>query len=158
MMNGYILSILGIVIAGIIIDVIIPSGQINKYIKSIFSIFVVAVILSPIITFFHNNHGFNLKYEDYKVEEQLHNYINKQKVSSLEKSIKNKLDKEGFSNIDIKINYSIVDNDLSLNSCNVNLKKLVISKDKQHINKYEFIIEVVLTYTNLTEEVILFDE
>ena len=37
MMTGYILSILGIVIAGVLIDVIMPSGKINKYIKSIYS-------------------------------------------------------------------------------------------------------------------------
>ncbi len=158
MMNGYVLSILGVVVAGIIIDIIIPSGQINKYIKSIFSIFVVAVILSPVITFFHENQGFQLKYEDYEIEQTLHNYITKQKISSMEKSILKDLEKSGYKNIDIKISYSVNDNKLELYSCTVNLKNLVITSDKPHINKYEFIIEVVSTYTNLTDEVIIFDE
>ncbi len=157
-MAGYILSILGIVIAGIIIDIIVPSGNINKYIKSIYAIFVVAVILSPLINYLNKEHDLSLHYEDYQVSEQLLNYISKQKVSSLELQIENSLNEEGFSNVDIKINYSIENNELSINSCTVNLQNLVIVADKQHINKYEFIIEVVQEHTNLTEEVIIFYE
>ena len=157
-MAGYILSILGIVIAGIIIDIIVPSGNINKYIKSIYAIFVVAVILSPLINYLNKEHDLSLHYEDYQVSEQLLNYISKQKVSSLELQIENSLNEEGFSNVDIKINYSIENNELSINSCTVNLQNLVIVADKQHINKYEFIIEVVQEHTNLTEEVIMFYE
>ena len=157
-MAGYILSILGIVIAGIIIDIIVPSGNINKYIKSIYAIFVVAVILSPLINYLNKEHDLSLHYEDYQVSEQLLNYISKQKVSSLELQIENTLNEEGFSNVDIKINYSIENNELSINSCTVNLQNLVIVADKQHINKYEFIIEVVQEHTNLTEEVIIFYE
>ena len=157
-MAGYILSILGIVIAGIIIDIIVPSGNINKYIKSIYAIFVVAVILSPLINYLNKEHDLSLHYEDYQVSEQLLNYISKQKVSSLELQIENSLNEEGFSNVDIKINYSIENNELSINSCTVNLQNLVIVADKQHINKYEIIIEVVQEHTNLTEEVIIFYE
>lgn len=157
-MAGYILSILGIVIAGIIIDIIVPSGNINKYIKSIYAIFVVAVILSPLINYLSKEHDLTLHYDDYQVSEQLLNYISKQKVTSLEQEIENTLNEEGFSNVDIKINYSIENNELSLNSCTVNLQNLVIVADKQHINKYEFIIEVVEEHTNLTEEVIIFYE
>ena len=157
-MAGYILSILGIVIAGIIIDIIVPSGNINKYIKSIYAIFVVAVILSPLINYLNKEHDLSLHYEDYQVSEQLLNYISKQKVSSLELQIENSLNEEGFSNVDIKINYSIENNELSINSCTVNLQNLVIVAGKQHINKYEFIIEVVQEHTNLTEEVIIFYE
>lgn len=157
-MAGYILSILGIVVAGIIIDIIVPSGNINKYIKSIYAIFVVAVILSPLINYLNKEHDLTIHYDDYQVSEQLLNYISKQKISSLEQQIENGLDEEGFDNVDIKINYSIENNELSINSCMVNLQNLVIVADKQHINKYEFIIEVVQKYTNLTEEVIIFYE
>ena len=70
-MSGYILSILGIVIAGVVIDVILPAGTINKYIKSIFSIFVVAVIISPVVKFISNKHDYNLTYTDYELDKEL---------------------------------------------------------------------------------------
>lgn len=157
-MSGYILSILGIVIVGVLVDIVVPSGTINKYIKSIYAIFVLAVILSPVIKFLSNTHDINVNITGYKINEDLMNYINTNKIKSLETNIENKLKDEGFDGIDIKINYSIESNELMINSCTVNMQNLVITSDKQHINKYEFIIEVVREYTNLADEEIIFYE
>ncbi len=157
-MAGYILSILGIVVAGVFIDIIIPNGTISKYIKSIYAIFVLAVIISPIINFFNKNQGFNLQYQEYEINENLINYINQNKVKSIENNITADLEEEGMSNIDIIINYSIDNNELSINSCTINLKNLVISADKQHINKYEIIKQIVHEHTNLAEEEMIFYE
>lgn len=157
-MSGYILSILGIVIVGVLVDIVVPSGTINKYIKSIYAIFVLAVILSPVIKFLSNTHDINVNITGYEINEDLMNYINTNKIKSTETNIENKLKDEGFDGIDIKINYSIESNELMINSCTVNMQNLVITSDKQHINKYEFIIEVVREYTNLADEEIIFYE
>lgn len=157
-MSGYILSILGIVIVGVLVDIVVPSGTINKYIKSIYAIFVLAVILSPVIKFLSNTHDINVNITGYEINEDLMNYINTNKIKSLETNIENKLKDEGLDVIDIKINYSIESNELMINSCTVNMQNLVITSDKQHINKYEFIIEVVREYTNLADEEIIFYE
>lgn len=157
-MSGYILSILGIVIVGVLVDIVVPSGTINKYIKSIYAIFVLAVILSPVIKFLSNTHDINVNITGYEINEDLMNYINTNKIKSIETNIENKLKDEGFDGIDIKINYSIESNELMINSCTVNMQNLVITSDKQHINKYEFIIEVVREYTNLAAEEIIFYE
>lgn len=157
-MSGYILSILGIVIVGVLVDIVVPSGTINKYIKSIYAIFVLAVILSPVIKFLSNTHDINVNITGYEINEDLMNYINTNKIKSLETNIENKLKDEGFDGIDIKINYSIESNELMINSCTVNMQNLVITSDKQHINKYEFIIEVLREYTNLADEEIIFYE
>lgn len=157
-MSGYILSILGIVIVGVLVDIVVPSGTINKYIKSIYAIFVLAVILSPVIKFLSNTHDININITGYEINEDLMNYINTNKIKSIETNIENKLKDEGFDGIDIKINYTIESNELMINSCTVNMQNLVITSDKQHINKYEFIIEVVREYTNLADEEIIFYE
>ena len=157
-MARYILSILGIVVAGIFIDIIVPNGNINKYIKSIYSIFVVAVLITPIVKFISKKDIYTLQYEDYQINEKLMNYINNQTVKGMQDRIVNKLEQEGFSGIDIKINFSLNNNEITLNSCEVNLKNLSISADKQNINKYEFISGVIKENTNLADEVILFYE
>ena len=157
-MSGYILSILGIVVAGVIIDVIIPSGSINKYIKSIYSIFVVAVLLMPLIKFVNSGKNLTLKFNEQHVETELLNYISGKKVEELENSIENHLKSEGFEKIDIQLNYSINNNKIEYNSCLVNLKNVAISTDKQHINKYEFIKEVVGNYANLSHQEIIINE
>ena len=157
-MAGYILSILGIVVAGVFIDIIIPSGTINKYIKSIYAIFVLAVIITPIIKFFNDNQGFNLEYQEYEINQNLINYIQTNKIEAMENNIVSDLEDEGLLNIDILINYSLDNNELSINSCTINLGNLVISSDNQHINKYEIIKEIVRKHTNLADEEMIFYE
>lgn len=157
-MTGYILSILGIIVAGVFIDIIVPSGTINKYIRSIYSIFVVAVLLSPIFKFLNKTQDFTIKYDNYDVNVELLSYIYTKRTEALETSMEKALADEGFSNIDIILNYSIENETLEYIFCEINLKNLVISADKQHINKYEFIKEVVQVNTNLTDEEIIINE
>lgn len=157
-MIGYILSILGIVMAGIIIDLIIPSGSISKYIKSVYSIFIVAVLIMPLINFLNNNNGFNLAYKDYELQESLLTFIHKNRVESLEKTIEQNLTAHGIENVDIEIKFSLENNELNYISCKVNLINVAISADKQHINKYEFIKDVVSNFTNLSSKEIIFNE
>jgi len=157
-MTGYILSILGIVIAGLFIDIIIPSGNINKYIKSVYSIFVVTVIISPVVKFLHKTQNMKIEYENYSVNIELLDYIYSMRVASLEKNLEKALETEGFDKVDIILNFSIENDDLTYLNCQVNLKNMVISADKQHINKYEFIKEVIASYTNLKSQEIQFNE
>lgn len=157
-MTGYILSVLGIVVAGVIIDIIVPSGTINKYIRGVYSIFVVAVLISPIMKLMNKTHDFSIKYQDYSLNENLLSYIYKSKVDSMQIRIEKELEEEGLKNVDIILNFSIENDQLEYKSCIVDLKKLVINADKQHINKYEIITEVIKGSTDLTQEEILFDE
>ena len=157
-MSGYVLSILGIVLLGVIIDVIVPSGNINKYIKSIFSIFVVAVIISPVVNFLSNKNGIKLDYDNFEMDKQLIEYIFEKRAENEENKIETYLKDNGFDGIDINLIFSINNNELAYISCTINLKNLVISADKQHINKYEFIKKSVKDFTNLTDEEIVIDE
>ena len=157
-MSGYVLSILGIVLLGVIIDVIIPSGNINKYIKSVFSIFVVAVIISPVVNFLSNKNGIELDYDNYEMDKQLIEYIFEKRAKNEENKIEIYFKENGLDKIDINLNYSINNNELDYISCTINLQNLVISADKQHINKYEFITKTVKDFTKLTDEEIVINE
>lgn len=157
-MSGYVLSILGIVLLGILIDVIVPSGNINKYIKSIYSIFIVSVIISPVVNFVANKNDYKLTYVNYEIDSKLLEYVYKLRVENEENNIEIYLEEEGFSKIDIIINYSINNNEIQYNSCSVNLQNLEISADKLNINKYEFIKQAVKSFTNLTYEEIMIYE
>lgn len=157
-MTGYILSILGIVVAGMLIDIIMPTGSINKYIKGIYSIFVVAVLVSPIVKLLNKTQNLTVSYKEYVTDVDLLNYIYKMRVKSLETNLETILNEEGFSNVDIILEFSIENDELKYNSCKVSLKNLVISADKQHINKYEFIKTTIKKNTNLADERIIIDE
>ena len=154
-MTNYILSILGIVIAGVVIDIIIPSGAINKYIKAIYSIFVVAVLISPFVKLISKTENFQISYIEHKTDVELLKYIYTKRAKSAEENIETLLDNEGLEGVDIILEFSIENEKLEYISCKVNLKNLVISPDKQHINKYEFIKKIIKENTNLTDERII---
>ena len=156
-MTGYLLNILGIVIAGVLIEIIVPSGNINKYIKGIYSLFVVAVLISPLLNITTASKDFKFNFDKYETDQELLMYISEQRVNLNETTIKKELEKQGFSGVDINIDFSLENDTINYKSCNVNLENLVIDLDNQHINKYEFITNVVIEYTNLTEEEIVFN-
>ena len=47
-MSVWIMSVVGVVCLGVLLDIIVPDGEINKYIKSVFSIVTVLVIVAPL--------------------------------------------------------------------------------------------------------------
>ncbi len=157
-MKAYIISILGITLCGVLIDIMLPTGTTSRYIKGIFSIFVVAVVLNPVITFFANYSNMDIKYDEIEVSTKLIDYINNQKVMATQNAIKNDLDEQGAHNIDITIKFSFENNEIVYKSCLVNLKKLVYQPKDKHISKYELITNTVQQHTNLPSEVIIFDE
>ena len=157
-MKAYIISILGITLCGVLIEIILPSGQTSKYIKSIYAIFVVAVILNPVINFFSKTNNVDLNYNNFEISDKLLNYISTQKVEAVKQSIIAELNQNGASNIDLNLNFTHENNELVYKSCVVNLKNLVYQPADKHISKYELIIKVVKQHTNLTDEVIIFDE
>ena len=155
MIKNYVLSVLGVVLLGIVVDIIIPTGQINKYIKSVYSIFVVMVLISPVIKFFKSGQDLKLNYTEYEINEKLLNYIYSKQADETEVLIETILGREGFSSVDIILCYSIENKELIYNSCQVNVENMSISSDKQHINSYEFIRNVVSEKTGLKDEVIM---
>ena len=112
----------------------------------------------PVVKFIAKSDEITINYTDYEIEQNLMDYIFSSRVTAYENEIIEVLENNGLSNIDIKINYSINSNELSLNSCEVNLKNMTSSNIEMHNNRYEFIAETIKEITNLTDEVIIFYE
>ncbi len=157
-MTAYVLSILGVVVVGVIIDIIIPTGTINKFIKSIYGIFVVLIIITPIINLFKNYQDYELSYTEYEINETLINYINKMKISAMEEEIITRLEENEISGVEVTINYSIENDTLTINSCVIDIKNMSSSSNNSNNNIYEIITEIVQAVTDLDSEVIIFNE
>ena len=54
-LSNWILSIAGIICLSVVVELILPDGQMNRYIKGIFSFIVVLVILLPIPKLLNKN-------------------------------------------------------------------------------------------------------
>lgn len=156
--SSWILSVVGVVLIVVVVEMILPSGKVSKFIKTILSLFIVFVFVSPIVTlknknyfdeiFNSNNININLEY----VKE-----INQQKIYEYEKRVEETLDYNGYKNIDITINAEI-SNEIKIYKIYVNICNLVISENLQHIDKYTNIIAIVKNIIDIDEKDIVFNE
>ena len=98
-MQSYILSVLGIVLVSVLIEIILPSGQTAKYIKSVFSIFVVYVLISPILSMIKKDYDITkyLQQGNMQINQTLLNNIYKDQIDAKNTDIENILENAGYT-------------------------------------------------------------
>lgn len=158
-MQSYILSLLGIVLISVLIEIILPSGQTAKYIKSIFSIFVVYVLINPIVVMLKKDFDLSnyVNQGNIEINETLLKNIYKDQIEAKSKDIEDTLKDEGYEGTKVSIVYKIVANSIVLEKVKINLDNLVITSPNTNINKYQHIRQVVARSVAIDEEDILFE-
>lgn len=161
--STWILSIAGIICISVIIELILPEGQMNKYIKGIFSFIVILVIIMPIPKLIGSNFDFSniLNYENsVNVDEDYIYQLNLNKLNLLKEDIESEINKYGYENVSVYINCNIFENKMNFKSITVDLNSLVISENAEHkdITKIKKdITNIILSFIQIDEEEILYD-
>lgn len=159
----WILSIAGIICISVIVELILPEGQMNKYIKGIFSFIVILVIIMPIPKLIGSNFDFSniLNYENsVNVDEDYIYQLNLNKLNLLKEDIESEINKHGYENVSVYINCNIFENKMNFKSITVDLNSLVISENAEHkdITKIKKdITNIILSFIQIDEEEILYD-
>ena len=152
--SSYILSIVGVVLLGVLIDVIMPDGEMNKFIKGVFSLLALFIIISPVQKLFNNNFDLNQIFYDSKAVETDTDFLeatNKQLKNQLERTLVARYKNAGFDGIKVEIVYDLSNNVLEIKKVIVDISNLVMSQDLPHINKYTEIKKVATDFLNLEE-------
>ena len=58
-MNAWLLSIVGVVSLGVLLEILLADGETSKYIKGVFALAVVLVLVAPIPKFLNKNFDIN---------------------------------------------------------------------------------------------------
>lgn len=154
--SGWILSILGIVIIGAVIDLILPSGRMNKYIKSVFAAVTALVIILPLPNLVKNGcstEGFIFN-DNLQLQENYLDYVAKIKSNSMIKGLKETLKNDGITLGDVTIEGDFTLPSPILNKVKINLSQVVIVGQSEHIHKYELIQDKVSQYLSVSKEII----
>lgn len=161
--SSWIMSIAGVICLSVIVELILPDGQMNKYIKGVFSFVVVFVIISPIPTLMKKelNIEKNFGYESsISVDEDYLYQLNYDKVNALKKEILKECDGFGYKNVEMYINCDISKSELKIKSITVDLSCLRITENSEHndITKIKkHIVQIIQKYLQIESEEILFD-
>jgi stage III sporulation protein AF len=153
-MTAWIISIVGIVLLGVLIEIIIPDGKTNGFIKSIFSIIFMFVVISPIIKLINKSDTIDLT--NIEFNESKNNNLTEQKLTEIKFQIENHLRENGVEGADVEVMGYSTNKDIIINQINVEVNNLVILNKDEHINKYKLITKLIKEKVEVDEKNIVY--
>ena len=160
-LSSYILSIVGIVFLGVIVDLIMPDGEMNKFVKGAFALIAVFVIVSPVQKLFKSNFDIGEVFYNQNAIQTDRDFLEattKQMKTELETILKVKLKDAGFDNVNVEISCEMSNNVLEIKKVEIDISKMVINANMAHINKYTEIKNVATNFLNVEESDVVINE
>ena len=161
--SSWILSIAGIICLSVVVELILPEGQMNKYIKGIMSFVVTLIVILPLPKILSSQQDYSniLGFDETIVVDEDYLYqLNLNKINSLQNDIEKDINSQGYKHVSVYISCDIFQSKLSFSSITVDISNLVISENAEHkdISKIKKdITKTIQKYVNLEEEAILYD-
>ncbi|MCI5797469.1 MAG: stage III sporulation protein AF [Firmicutes bacterium] len=157
--SSWILSIAGISVIGVLVELVLPNGQTKKYVKGVFAFVVVMVIITPLPKLLGNDFQVDDIFEEDAIiiQEDFVYQINRDRLEKIEEMIEGDLKDEGLENVQVKINANIFTNEMTIDAVFVDLSNLVITEKGEHKNTNEIIINSILKYVSVEKSDIVID-
>ena len=157
----WVLSIVGIIVLSMLVDLLLPSGSMSKFIKSIFGYLIIVVILSPVFSFFsQKNFSINdiFSSSNVQIQDSFVANVNRQFLDSVENSIEKSCHEKGIKFVEVGIEADIFENEIEIKQISVNLKNIGITDEVKHTNIRTSIISIIKENIKVKEEIIKFYE
>ena len=154
-MQSYILSIITSILLVSVCSIILPEGKMGKYIKSIFSLVIIIVMVNPLLNFFNTNNFTELSLNnsvEYYNDENYLDYVFNKRIENTTKNVENVLFQQKIDS-SVEIIYEILDYDIVVKKVNVILQNDSISKEDEHII-ITAIKQTVAKCLNISEEIV----
>ncbi|MDD4110138.1 MAG: stage III sporulation protein AF [Clostridia bacterium] len=156
--SAWIMSIAGISVISVLVDLMMPNGQTKKYIKGVFAFIIVFIIISPIPALINKEINIDdIFQEEIELQDEYIYQINRDRLDSFEDLIVKDLEKKGISGVDLNINANIFTSDMKINAIFVDLSQVVINENMSHIDINELVKSSILKYITIEEDNIIFD-
>ncbi len=162
-LSKWILSIAGIICLSVLIELILPNGQMNRYIKGILSFIIVLVIILPLPKLVNEKVNLDNIFDynqNIEIDEDYLYQLNLDKLNALQKQIEDKITSYGYKNVSIYISADIFDKKMQIKAINVDLSHLVITENAEHNDIMKIkkdISKIIMTCIEINEEAILYD-
>lgn len=106
--SAWVLSIVGIVLLTLVVDIVLPEGQTGKYIKSVLAIITVFVIASPVPTLLSGDidvSGVMSDYDAADVDEAFLQDLFETRMEAVKDTLESEFAEKGVSGVKIDISY-----------------------------------------------------
>ena len=146
-MTKWLLSILGVVFLAVLLDIVYHNGKTNKFCKSIFGLFAIIVLVSPIFKI-----DFQKTSNDNFISTTLNKNIQSSKDEYYKFKIENALEEDDISGISVEIESNMDNNVYQIQNVLVDTSNIVLTDFLTHNNKYEVIIQKISKLMEIEQE------
>ncbi|NLZ25503.1 MAG: hypothetical protein GX891_03485 [Clostridiales bacterium] len=146
-MGTYLISVTAVVCLGVLLDIILPDGQMNKYVRSVFSLIVVLVLIAPLPQLLKKPLNFEIGIDDTigdVIDDEFADSLNRYALTQKSIELQSVLMSEGIDatisaerkNGELKIYVKINTEVLSGNDRNIILERtLILTERKFGVNR-----------------------
>lgn len=153
-MGIWIISVTGIVALTLLVDIILPEGESNKYVKAVMSILTTFVLIQPLPGVLSENFdvGEYFEIDTVSADEGLSSKLDEIKTDYWENTITAVLNSNGVKNADIKV---VLDEEKDF-VVKVYLQNIVIADNQNHIFITKLITQIFEDKLGISAERISF--
>ncbi len=147
-MGEWIISVVGVIALGILLEIILPEGQTNKYVKGAFSLLVIFVIVSPLVKWKGGQFAFNIDKAIFDIDKEFITDTVSEEIKSLESDMEDFLAVNGYD-AEVKLSQEL-DKPVAISKVHIIVK---IQKPKENeLNKHiETIKKLISNKFNVAE-------
>lgn len=162
-LSAWVMSIAGVICLSVLVELVLPNGQMNKYVKGIFSFVIILIIISPVPSLLDKSFSLDGLFDQPQIEVQ-ENYlyqVNVNKVSSMQKDIIAECENLGYQNVDARIDCDIFAKKIEIKAVYVDLSRLVIMDKASHKDMISIktdILQIATSIVNIQKERVVFNE
>ena len=152
--SAWVLTIAGVVFLTLSVDIILPDGATNKYIKSIFAVVTVLVIAAPLPSLVRSDFDISGVFgqsETVQIDGDYLLYIFDKKNAGFEKILKEELNAEGVTGVEFTFLPDKEEYGYSIGGVLVDMKNLVISGENPNVNAAEKIPELLFSVAGVSK-------
>ncbi|MBE7083652.1 MAG: hypothetical protein E7373_03510 [Clostridiales bacterium] len=143
------------------ISIILPTGKLSSYIKYVFAIILIPIVIEPVLMIKNNNFDFNTVFNETEVQVQNDylDYISEQKINEYNSRLNVLLNNLGVLGAKVDLLYNIDENYIiHIKKVCIDLTNSVINSDKEHIDIIETIKTAYSEYLHIDkDEVIIYE-
>lgn len=143
------------------ISIILPIGKLSSYIKYVFAIILIPIVIEPVLMIKNNNFDFNTVFNETEVQVQNDylDYISEQKINEYNSRLNVLLNNLGILGAKVDLLYDIDENYIiHIKKVCIDLTNSVINSDKEHIDIIETIKTAYSEYLHIDkDEVIIYE-
>ncbi len=158
--SSWVVSIAGICLLSVLMDLIMPDGKMGSCIKSVFSYAIALVVILPLPNLFKGEFLIDdiFSETDFEIQDTYIYNVNQAKLDKWTECINEDLTEQGIHGVVVSISANIFEINMVVDAVYVDLCNVIISGENTNINIKTEVVSVVLRYLDISKEKVVFYE